>query len=541
MSAPVLAVRDLAVRYAGATHHALRDVRFELQAGQCLAIVGESGCGKSSLALALCGLLPRSAQIEGEMDCADVTYGLADHAALARVRGGLLGLVWQDPLAALHPLRRVGEQLSEVYRLDATCDTQAARTRAQQALEQLGLPPTSTQRYPHELSGGQRQRVVLALALAGAPRVLIADEATSALDPERAADVLGLLRDTLRARGIGLIVIAHDLAHVAHLADRVLVLREGAMVEQGAAAQVLRAPTHEYVRDLLACRPRLRDNPVRLPTVNTLASARGDMARVAEAAAVEIERAAPAALTAHALGVTYRDGASALSDVSFHLARGEILAVVGASGSGKTSLARALLRLVPGIRGTMRMGEKTLDARGRWRRRVGLVFQDPAASLDPRWRVFDCVAEPLRIAGAQGAAFDMRARVLSLMEEVGLTAEFATRYPHQLSGGQKQRVAIARALAHDPEILVADESVSALDVSVQAQVLNLLKDLRDARGLSVVFIAHDLAAVAFVADRVAVLDHGSLVEIGPVTQVFAAPQADATRRLLVAAQRLALD
>ena len=513
---PSLALQDLEVALGERT--LLGPLDFELRTGECLAIVGESGAGKSLATQALLGLLPSPLSARGilRVDGIEVVLGSPAHAAL---RGRTLAWIPQDPLAALHPLRRVGAQLLETLR-HAGFDRNPAQAEAHALLQRVRLPDANTMltRYPHQLSGGQRQRICIALALATKPRFLIADEPTAALDPGIARGVLDLL-DALRSElGVGLLLVSHDLPLVAQIAQRVLVLHHGRCVETGATARVFAAPQAAYTRELL--------DADRLPPAP--APRLGSLLLDIDGVAVRYPRAT-------------RD---AVQPTTLKLHRGECLALVGESGSGKSSLARALLRLLRGPqRGRIVFYEIGLDGIDiatlaprtlrPIRRRIGVVFQDPFASLDPRMTIAQIVTEPLRIHGV-GDAPSRRARAAELLRAVGLDADMLDRYPHTFSGGQRQRIAIARALATEPELLVCDEAVSALDAQHRAGILKLLGQLKAERGLALLFITHDLAAARALADRIAVMRDGAIVETGEITSVLATPQHAYTRELLAA-------
>jgi len=520
MSAPLLSARGLSV-VDRAGHVLLQPVDLALHAGECLGLVGESGSGKSLTALALLGLLPPGLRAYGMLrqgnEPAEFLIASPAHAAL---RGRVLGWVPQDPLAALHPLRSVGAQLVETLRAVRGLPRDAARAESAALLARVQLPGphAALARFPHQFSGGQRQRVAIALALSTQPRVLVADEPTSALDARIARDILDLLDRLRREDGLALLLVSHDLPLVGEYAQRLLVLRQGEVVERGDTRAVFAAPAHAYTRTLLAA-----DRLAPLPPAGS---------------------GAPVLLRGEGLRVRYRGAPrAALDDVALELRRGEGLALVGESGSGKSTLGRVLLRLLRGAQGRVLLHE----ADGRvhdlaalpasrlraLRARTGVVFQDPYASLDPRQRVADIVAEPLRIHG-RGDGVARRARAAALLVDVGLEADLLDRYPHQFSGGQRQRIAIARALATDPELLVCDEAVSALDAHQRAAVLALLARLKRERGLALLFVTHDLAAAAAVAERIAVLEAGRIVEQGPTADVLAAPRHPHTRALLAA-------
>ncbi len=520
-----LALRQLDV-HAGA-RRLLGPLDLALAPGRCLGVVGESGSGKSLTALSLLGLLPPSLHARGALmhDGADIVFGSRTHAAL---RGRVLGWVPQDPLAALHPLRTIGAQLRETLRAHARPGTEA---RALLSRVRLPDPDAALRRFPHQFSGGQRQRIAIALALCSAPRYLIADEPTSALDARIAREVLDLLDALRREDGLGLMLISHDLPLVGAYAEDVLVLCRGDVVERGATRAVFAHPQHAYTRELIEA----DGLPVGGPS--------GPMI---EAAALR-EKLGPEGpptgdrplLRGEGLTMRYlRSATPALDGVDIALHRGEGLALLGESGSGKSTLGRALLRLLRGAQGRVWLDEVELTAlSGRalraMRRRIGVVFQDPYASLDPRMRVGDIVTEPLRIHGP-GDAAARAAKAGELLLAVGLDPEMAARWPHQFSGGQRQRIAIARALACDPDLLVCDEAVSALDAHHRREILALLATLKRERGLALLFVTHDLAAAAAVAERIAVLESGRVVEIGDTADVLGAPQHAHTRALVEA-------
>ncbi|MBI2399235.1 MAG: ABC transporter ATP-binding protein [Xanthomonadales bacterium] len=503
MNAPLLAVDALTLRHRGGAE-TLRQIGFELATGECLAVLGESGSGKSTLARALIGLLPPGASVSGTLRFAGELLTAKRHAQL---RGRRIAMVFQDAAASLHPLRRIGVQLDEALRRAASATSVAA------ALREVGLDEAAgfAARYPHQLSGGQRQRVMIALALAASPQLLIADELTSALDPLAAQGVLELLDRLRRERAMALLFISHDLHAVRRVAGRVLLLHAGAVDALAAADAFFAQPPSALAQQLVAA-----------------AALRRPPAEVVAAPIVEVR----------GLGADYARH-PALREVSFALARGAALGVVGASGSGKSTLARVLLALQRGHAQSLRIAGAdpfalSASARKAWRRKVQIVFQDPGSALDPRLRVADCLSEPLALHG-HGARASWPQRVRELLAAVQLAPELAQRLPHQLSGGQKQRVAIARALALDPEVLVCDEALSALDRTVQAGILDLLQQLQRERKLTLVFISHDLATVRALCDRVLVLEHGRVVEQGATAAVLADPQHPHTRALIAAA------
>jgi oligopeptide/dipeptide ABC transporter ATP-binding protein len=529
--AAVLSLRGLDVTFdlPDGELHAVRDVSLSVAGGECLGVVGESGAGKSQLFLAVMGLLAANGRASGSARLGGTELLQLPAAALARVRGRQVGMVLQDPLTSLTPHLTVGEQLIEVLRRHRSLARAAARTQAQALLERVHVSDAAQRlaQYPHELSGGMRQRVTIAIALAGEPQLLIADEPTTSLDVTIQAQILALLAELKRSRALSLVLITHDLAALAGVADRIAVMRQGRLIESGAAAEVLRAPRDPYTRALVE---NAAPPPPPPPGPNNRAAA------------------GAAALTVRELGVQYavRGGSlrasvplAALTAVSLELRAGEALGIVGESGSGKSTLARALLRLLPASSGRIVwMGREltTLPARElrSLRRDLQIIFQDPLGSLDPRMTVAEIVAEPLQV---HERALDRAARgaaVHAALARVGLAAALAERYPHELSGGQCQRVGIARAIVLAPRLLVCDEPVSALDAPTQQQIVALLAQLRRASGLSLLFISHNLALVRALCERVLVLYLGRRMELAPTAQLFAAPRHPYSRELLAA-------
>ncbi|MFI6216068.1 dipeptide ABC transporter ATP-binding protein [Nocardia brasiliensis] len=523
---PLLQVRDLRVRYRTDTGPvtALAGVSLSVARGEVVALVGESGSGKSTLAQAVIGLLGSNAEISG----GTVTFGgevvdLGSEQALRRLRGARIGFVPQDPGLSLNPVRRVGDQVAEALVVHRLADRRSARVRAVELLADAGLdrPELREVQYPHELSGGQRQRVLIASALACEPELVIADEPTSALDATVARRVLDQLAAQISARGTAVLLITHDLAVAAERADRLVVLSGGEIVESGPTATVLAAPRHPYTKRLLAAAPSLAPPRAYRPP------------KPREGAPLLALREVHKRFRAQAGG-----SVTAVAGVGFELGRGETLALVGESGSGKSTTARIALRLTDPDSGRVTFdGHELTRVRGTrlrtLRKRFQVVYQNPYSSLDPRWRVGTIIEEPLRAYGV-GDRAARQARVTELLGQVTLPESFAQRRPAELSGGQRQRVAIARALALQPDLLVLDEPVSALDASVQAQILDLLDRLQAELALSYLFISHDLAVVRRISDHVAVMRHGRIVESGPTAAIFDDPQHEYTRELLSA-------
>ncbi|MFT8242914.1 ABC transporter ATP-binding protein [Roseomonas sp. BN140053] len=542
----LLEVRDLSVRLPpGADRDfALRGVSLSLTAGEVLCVVGESGSGKSMLASTLMRLLPPEVQVAGgEARLAGEDLLGATEAAMRRIRGARIGMIFQEPMTALNPLHRIGDQVGEVFRIHTDLPRAEIRRRSLALLEEVRLPdpPAVLRAFPHQLSGGQRQRAVIAMALALEPQLLIADEPTTALDVTTQAQILALIRDLQRRRGTGVLFITHDFGVVAEIADRIAVMQGGVLVEQGAAEAVLNRPQHLYTRALIAAVPPLSVAVAAKPAAPR--DARAAVGRDATTPGAPEAGTAPPILVVEGVSKTFgRRGllgrgrvVRAVSEVSLSLPRGSTLGIVGESGSGKSTLARCIIRLLDPEAGSIRLGEVDLAklSRRAMRRetgRVQMVFQDPYASLNPRRRAGELVAQGPMVHGVPRAEAMARAR--ELFELVGLRPESADRFPHEFSGGQRQRIGLARALALRPELLVADEAVSALDVSVQAQVLRLLAELRGRLGLSMLFITHDLRVAAQICDRIAVMREGAVVEQGTAAEVFGAPRHEYTRALL---------
>ena len=527
MSAPLLSVRDLHVGFGRdpAANEVVRGVSFELEAGKTLAIVGESGSGKSVTALSINRLVDfgggkitaGSINLQsGDGSALDVT--IANEAALIHVRGRDIGMIFQEPMTSLNPVHTIGAQIEEAFRLNRGVTGRAATAAAREALERVRIPDAASRLryYPHQLSGGMRQRVMIAIALATNPRLLIADEPTTALDVTVQAQIMALLAELRAGLGMAMIFITHDIGLVAGIADDIMVMQGGIAVEQGSLDAVLDHPQHDYTKHLLNA----------VPHFNAGRAVRGDGERSGTAPVVTVDNLVVRFPVGG--GLFRRPGAvHAVDGVDFDLAAGETLAIVGESGSGKSTTAKAILGLVGITRGT-------IDAKsGRSRRPVQMVFQDPYASLNPRLNVEALLAEPA-IANRQRVDAALRERMRFLLTRVGLGEDALTRYPHQFSGGQRQRLCIARALMLNPEVVVLDEAVSALDVSVQARVLDLLIDLQREFGLAYLFISHDMAVVERIAHRIAVMYAGQIVEIGDAASVLSNPQHSYTRRLIAA-------
>jgi len=518
---PILQLRGVTISYRGADEPAVRDVDLSLEPGETLGLAGESGCGKTTLAMSVLRLLPRTAQVDGDvlLDGADVR-GLS-FGQMRAARWSTASVVFQGAMHALNPVRTIGAQIAEPMRLHGTARGDL-RPRVAELLEAVELPAERAGAYPHELSGGQKQRVMIAMALACDPRLIIADEPTTALDVVVQAQVLELLGRLVAERGIALVMISHDLSVLSTACARIAVMRGGRVVEHGESGRLLSAPEHEHTRALAEAFPTVGDPAFRL---------------------VEPRDPGRPLLSAEDVSVTFpgRTPVRAVRGVDLAVREDEILALVGQSGSGKTTLARTLLGLQRPTGGEVRFDGSPLP-RGsaglrEYRRRVQLVLQDPTGALNPRNTVYELVAEGLRI---HGDATDEAAKVTAALEAAELrpAERYLSRFPHELSGGQRQRVVIAGALVLDPQVLVADEPVASLDATVRGEVLALLLRLRATRGLSTLVITHDLGLAWNIADRVAVMYRGELVELGPVEQVLLDPQHDYTRTLLAAVPSL---
>ncbi|WP_406013346.1 dipeptide ABC transporter ATP-binding protein [Streptomyces sp. NBC_00984] len=504
-------VSDLSISFGDV--RAVDGLSFSLEAGGALGVVGESGSGKSASAYALLGLhRGTGAKVGGSIRVAGVDVTAADDAELRALRGAKAAMVFQDPLSSLDPYYAVGDQIAEVYRVHHRASRRAARARAVEVLDRVGIPDAvrRSRSRPHEFSGGMRQRALIAMALACEPQLLIADEPTTALDVTVQAQILDLLHGLRRETGMGLLLVTHDVGVAAESVDEVLVMQSGRAVERGPVGEVLVAPREPYTRALLAAVPRVTEG--RIPS----GAKPADDAGAPLVEAVDVRQVFGRGKTALA----------AVDGVSLTVRRGETLGIVGESGSGKTTLGRMLVGLLEPTSGRL-----TREAR------VQMVFQDPVSSLNPRRSIGESVADPLRASGERDEVV-IRARVRDLLTRVGLAPESYDRYPHEFSGGQRQRVGIARALAAEPELIVCDEAVSALDVTTQAQVTALLAELQRELGLALVFIAHDLAVVRQVSDRVAVMRQGRIVEEGEVGQVYENPRDPYTKQLLAAVPAL---
>ena len=559
--APVLTVDRLTVEFATADRvvNAVRNLAFHIGRGETIAVVGESGSGKSVTALSVMRLVEHGGGriVGGRMTFArpcgsHVDLAAANAHTMREIRGAEIAMIFQEPMTSLNPVFPVGEQIAESIRLHQRKDTRAARAEALRMLEQVRIPEARSvlDRFPHQLSGGMRQRVMIAMALSCRPSLLIADEPTTALDVTIQAQILTLVRLLQDEMHMAVMFITHDMGVVAEVADRVVVMYRGEKVEEGTAETIFKSPTQPYTRALLAAVPKLgalrnEDLPRKfplpgaapLPAESAPATTARDGRRVG-APLLRVRRLTTRFDVRSGFFGRVRRRVHAVEQVSFDLAAGETLALVGESGCGKSTTGRSLLRLVDIVGGSIEFEGKDIaalpaNALRPVRRDIQMIFQDPFASLDPRLTIGFSIAEPLYVHGVASGR-EAEERVAWLLEHVGLAGEHARRYPHEFSGGQRQRIAIARALALQPRIIVADEAVSALDVSIQAQIVNLLLDLQAEFGVAYLFISHDMAVVERVSHRVAVMYLGQIVEIGPRRAVFDDPQHPYTRKLMAA-------
>jgi peptide/nickel transport system ATP-binding protein len=554
----LLEVRNLRVSFRTDkknTFEAVKGISFSLPRNATVALVGESGSGKSVSSLAVMGLLPLDTTIVHEGS--SIRFDGRELLGLPlrerrRLCGKDIAMIFQEPMSSLNPVFTVGFQIGEVLRLHMGMNKREARARTLQLLDEVGIPDPANKidAYPSQMSGGQQQRVMIAMAIACEPRLLIADEPTTALDVTIQKQIMELIARLQRKHQMAVLFITHDLGLVGEIADRVIVMRHGEVREEGEAAQVLHAPADAYTRALLHCRPKLDERPVRLPVIDDVLSghftADAELPQRARGYAAADENVLVVKNLAKSFhlreGLFGKREFKAVKDVSFTLPRGKTLGVVGESGSGKTTVGLTLLRLHRATGGSaMFEGRDLLAMSDReyqgYKRRIQIIFQNPYASLNPRFTVGQILLEPMRIHRIGANDAERVAHAYYLLKRVGLPEQAFHRYPHEFSGGQRQRIAIARCLTMKPEILVCDESVSALDVSVQAQVLNLLQDLQDEYKMSYIFISHDLSVVKYISDRVMVMHHGSVVEMADSDELYRNPRHPYTQALLAAIPR----
>ena len=564
MTAPaLLQVENLRVSFKNEEKQYIETVKgisFSVPVNTTVALVGESGSGKSVTSLATMGLLPpESSQIALDSKILFEGKNLLDlpHREMRKKCGKDIAMIFQEPMSSLNPVFTVGSQIAEILQLHLGMSRKQARARALELLIEVGIPSPETKidAYPGQLSGGQQQRVMIAMAIACKPKLLIADEPTTALDVTIQKQILDLLESLRKKHQMSMLFITHDLALVGEIADQVIVMRHGQIREQGRVKDVLERPQDVYTKALLHCRPQLSKRPMRLPMISDFMQQKGDDYIETHSIDVESLQQRSRGLTGQEevildvrdlkksfysrKGLFGKEEFQAVKGVSFQLAKGKTLGLVGESGSGKTTIGLLLMRLQEATGGKalfegqdiLAMSEKEF---ARYQRKIQIIFQNPYASLNPRFTVGQILMEPMQVHGIGADDIERKQMALDLLERVSLPAQAFYRYPHEFSGGQRQRIAIARCLTLKPEILICDESVSALDVSVQAQVLNLLQDLQDEFGLSYIFISHDLSVVKYISDQIMVLNHGDLVEIANSDDLYQSPQHDYTKRLLSA-------
>jgi peptide/nickel transport system ATP-binding protein len=552
MSDNLLEIRDLKVAFRldrkSEPFEAVKGISFDIPKNSTVALVGESGSGKSVSAMAILGLLPDNAIIPAE---SKVLYGGRDllkapMPELQAIRGKDISVIFQEPMTSLNPVFTVGEQIAEVLRLHMGMSPRAAAARTVELLSEVGIPNPQlrVKSFPHEMSGGQQQRVMIAMAIACEPKLLIADEPTTALDVTIQKQILDLIAKLQSSHHMSVLFITHDLGVVGDIADSVVVMQSGEIREQGPVKAIFENPQHPYTKALLACRPRLDRRPMRLPVIDDFMRGDGHPHHLEERARGTAP-SDPIILEVKNLNKVFslKEGLfgkrliPAVKDVSFALPKGKTLGLVGESGSGKTTVGLTLMRLHDATSGEvlfegkdlLRLSEKEMMA---YRRRIQIIFQNPYASLNPRMTVGQILVEPMKIHAIGKDDRDRVDMAFQLLKRVGLPEQSFYKYPHEFSGGQRQRIAIARCLTMRPDVLICDESVSALDVSVQAQVLNLLQDLQDEYGLSYIFISHDLAVVKYISDRVMVMNEGALVEMADSDEIYRNPREEYTRKLL---------
>jgi peptide/nickel transport system ATP-binding protein len=571
MGQVLLQVKNLSVKFAaeGQLTRAVKSISFDLSPGELLAIVGESGSGKSVTSLALMQLLPKQAKVKGELLFAaegklPVDLLKLDENSMRSTRGKNIAMIFQEPMTSLNPVFTCGYQVMEAIQLHQKVSADIAKQKTIELFEKVKLPDPAhlISRYPHELSGGQKQRVMIAMAMSCNPSLLIADEPTTALDVMVQKTILELIKELQQQNGMSVLLITHDLGLVADIADNVVVMYKGEIVEQGKTLEVLQHPKHDYTKALMACRPGLHERGERLPVVGDFVSSEwltgnGEKQNAVESEKLKVESSQPSTINHQPSTIleikhlkVYYQGKrklfgktpvpfKAVDDVSFTVSKGETVGLVGESGCGKTTLGRTILQLIPATSGKIILNGVDLAGLPKkdllpLRKDLQIVFQDPYGSLNPRLTIGNAILEPMKVHSILDSTVQRKDKVMELLEKVNLQADHFNRYPHQFSGGQRQRICIARALALNPSFLIFDESVSALDVSVQAQVLNLLNDLKKEFGFTSIFISHDLSVVRYISDRILVMHKGKIVEEGLSDEVYFNPKEEYTRQLIEA-------
>jgi peptide/nickel transport system ATP-binding protein len=567
MTKPLLEIKQLSVDFVadGKSSKALENINLTVNRGEILAIVGESGSGKSVTALSILQLLPsppavyRSGEIILNSEAVSINILTSNSQVLQSVRGSKVAMIFQEPMTSLNPVLSCGFQVMEAILQHELIDKELAKKKTIALFEQVQLPSPAEMfdRYPHQISGGQKQRVMIAMAMSCSPALLICDEPTTALDVTVQKNILQLIRNLQIQNNMGVIFITHDLSVVAEIADRVVVLYKGKIIEEKTTQAIFDNPSHPYTKALLACRPLLHEKGTRLPVVSDFMKVdeAGNLEEIIATSSIVNSRSIQESnaiktdplIRVENLKIWYPSKKTflgkvigfnkAVDDISFEIYRGETLGLVGESGCGKTTLGRALLQLISASSGSIyykdeNLGNISANRMKNLRKEMQLIFQDPYSSLNPRMTIGDAIAEPILVHQLAPNAKARKEKVVELLEQVNLSADHYHRYPHEFSGGQRQRIVIARALAVKPSFIICDESVSALDVSVQAQVLNLLNDLKQTYQFTAVFISHDLSVVRYISDRIMVMNQGKMVEIGLANEVYQNPQSDYTRKLI---------
>jgi len=567
MTKPLLEIKQLSVDFVadGKSSKALENINITVNRGEILAIVGESGSGKSVTALSILQLLPsppavyRSGEIILNSDTESINLLTSNSPVLQSIRGSKVAMIFQEPMTSLNPVLTCGFQVMEAILKHESIDKELAKKKTIALFEQVQLPSPAEMfdRYPHQISGGQKQRVMIAMAMSCSPALLICDEPTTALDVTVQKNILQLIRNLQIQNNMGVIFITHDLSVVAEIADRVVVLYKGKIIEEKTTQAIFENPSHPYTKALLACRPLLHEKGTKLPVVSDFmkVDGEGNLEEIISTPSIVNSRSSqelnyiitpplvrvenlkiwyPAKKTFLGKAISFN---KAVDDISFDIYPGETLGLVGESGCGKTTLGRALLQLIPTTTGSIYYKDENLanasaNRMKNLRKEMQLIFQDPYSSLNPRMTIGDAIAEPILVHQLAPNAKARKEKVIELLEQVNLSADHYHRYPHEFSGGQRQRIVIARALAVKPSFIICDESVSALDVSVQAQVLNLLNDLKQTYQFTAVFISHDLSVVRYISDRIMVMNQGKIAEIGLANELYLNPQSDYTRKLI---------
>lgn len=553
---PLVQIKNVSISFSndGMETNAVKDISFDIDHGKITAVIGESGSGKSVTALSFMQLLPKNAILKGELLFSEDGNAQIDLVKLSqeemrKLRGNRIAMIFQEPMTSLNPVHTCGAQVMESLMLHRKLNKQQAKEQAISLFEKVELPfpDKMLKRYPHEISGGQKQRVMIAMAMSCDPALLIADEPTTALDVRVQKSILDLLKKLQQENNMAVLLITHDLSLVADVADEIVVMYKGEIVEKGNAASVLKSPSHAYTQALLACKPKAGSKGKRLPLVSEFLS--GEVRNEADKAEIILPEENKEMLRVENLKVFFPDRKSffgkviseykAVDDVSFKVHKNETIGLVGESGCGKTTLGRAILQLVKPTSGKIYFEGKDLtsyspQALRILRKDLQIVFQDPYGSLNPVITIGDAIMEPIKVHFPEKSKAERKERAVHLLEQVNLSGDMLNRHPHRFSGGQRQRICIARALALDPDFLIFDESVSALDVSVQAQVLNLINELKAKYSFTSIFISHDLAVVHYISDRIIVMKAGKIEEEGTADEVFFSPKADYTQKLIAA-------